>query len=137
MERLATTQNGSERLHGHPRDVDERLLGGQRGTGSLAMKAQSARSVRLRAEALQHDCAPHAPCRAKLGDLFDEIVVHIEEKRQLSPQVIDVQPRVDRRLHVSDYGGPSEGELLCRILPCLAEAISVDRGRIPFPYRTR
>jgi hypothetical protein len=49
----------------------------------------------LRAEALAHDPRPHAPRGAELGDLLEEVVVHVEEERQPRRELVDVEPGVD------------------------------------------
>ena len=53
-------------------------------------------------ESIAHDPRPEAASGAELGDLLEEVVVRVEEKRQALSERVDVKPGVDRRLHVSD-----------------------------------
>ena len=52
VERLAAAEHGGERLHRDARHVDERLLRRERHPRGLAVEAQGARAVGLRAEAV-------------------------------------------------------------------------------------
>ena len=45
---------------------------------------------------------PHPPRGAELRDLLEDVVVAVEEERQARREVVDVEARVDRRLHVGD-----------------------------------
>ena len=124
-------EHGGERLHGHARHVHERLLRRERHPGGLAVEAQRARAVRLRAEALAHDALPHAPRGAELRDLLDEVVVHVEEERELRAERVDVEARVDRGLHVRDAVGERERQLLRCVRARLADVIAADGDRVP------
>ena len=48
----------------------------------------------LRAEALAHDARPQPARRAELGDLFQEVVVRVEEEGQLRRELVHLQPGV-------------------------------------------
>src|SRR5205823_11971987 len=80
---------------------------------------------------LAHDLSPHPPRRAELADLLKYIVVAVEEEREAWSELIDRQPRVDRRLHVRDPIGQRERHFLDRRASLLAEVVSRDRDRVP------
>ncbi len=63
------------------------------------MKTQLHRVRIFRAEALLHNSGPHAPGRAEFRDLFEKIIVHVEEEAQTFREVVDVQPAIDRGLY--------------------------------------
>ncbi len=112
-------------------DVVLGLLRRQRDAAGLRVEAQHRRLRVRRAEALAHDVRPHAPRRAELGDLLEDVVVAVEEERQARRELVDVQALVDRRLHVGDAGGQREGDLLHRRAALLAEVVAGDRDRVP------
>ena len=86
-------------------DVVVRLLRGQRAAGGLGVKAELLRARVGRAEAVAHDARPQPAGRAELRDLLEEVVVRVEEERQALAELVDVEPGVDRRLHVGDAVG--------------------------------
>src|SRR6185503_11488952 len=90
MKRLRSTEDGSERLHGHAHDVVERLLRLQRDATGLGVESHlGARIVRL--EAITHEPRIEAASGAELGDLLEQIVVRSEEEREARREVIDLQ----------------------------------------------
>src|SRR5258707_6129402 len=99
---LAAAENGSERLNSDADDVVLRLLRGKGGAGSLHMEAQKQRAWIARAEALAHDAGPQAARGAVLGDLFEQIVMSVEEERKLRREVIDAEASVESGLEGSN-----------------------------------
>ena len=90
VQALRPTQHGGQRLDGHAHHVVLRLLGGQRNAGGLRVEAQQPGARVLRLEGLAHLARPDAPRGAVLGDLFEEVVVGIEEEGQPRREVIDL-----------------------------------------------
>src|SRR6266478_1500815 len=96
---LAAAENGSERLNGDADDVVFRLLRGKGGAGSLHVEAQKQRARITRGEAIAHDAGPQAAGGAVLGDLFEQIVMSVEEERKLRREIIDAEASVEGRLN--------------------------------------
>jgi hypothetical protein len=48
---------------------------------------------------------PQPPRRAKLRHLLEQVVVHVEEERQLRPRSVGLEARGERRLDVGDAVG--------------------------------
>src|SRR6185437_4781396 len=95
------------------------------------MEAQEQRTVVLRAEALAHDPRPHAPRRPELGDLLEEVIMAVEEERELSREPIDIQASVDSRLHVGDAVGEGETDLLRGGRARLTDVVAADADCVP------
>ncbi len=131
VQRLRATEHGGERLHRRAHDGVERLLRHQRNAGGLRVGAQQPRPRVLRAEPLAHQLRPHPPAGAELGDLLEEVVVHVEEERQARRELVDVEPGLDAELHVADPVGERERELLHRRRPRLADVVAADRDGVP------
>ena len=74
---------------------------------------------------------PHAPRRAELGDLLEEVVVGVEEERELPGEVVHVQPGVERGPHVGDAVGEREADLLRGGAAGLADVVAGDRDGVP------
>ena len=102
MQRLRSAQHGRQRLQRHARDVVHRLLRGQGHARRLRVKAHQPRARVLRAEPVFHQPVPDLPRSAILGDLFEEIVVRIEEETQPRAEVVHVKPAPPRPLDVLD-----------------------------------
>ena len=134
MERLAAAQHGGEGLNRDTSHIHERLLRGKRHASRLAVEPQRPGAFRVRAKAFVHDRAPEPSRRAKLGDLLDEIVVHIEEEGELCTEGVHIESGVDRGLHVRDAVRQRERELLRCIRSGLADVIAADRNRVPLGH---
>ena len=80
MEGLCSSQHRGHGLVGHPNDVVLRLLGREAHASRLSVGAQAPCLRVGGAVFLAHETGPNAPRRTKLGDFFEEIVVHIEEE---------------------------------------------------------
>ena len=131
MQRLRPAEHCRHRLYGHPDDVVVGLLRSQRAACRLGVEAQLLRARVGGAEPVAHDVRPQTPRRPELGDLFEKIVVTVEEERQALSQAVDVEPRVDAGLHIGDRVGQREGNLLHRRRTRLADVIAADGDRVP------
>ena len=82
VQRLRSAEHRRERLHRDADDVVVGLLRGERAAGRLGVEAQLQRARIGGAEALAHEPRPQPAGGAELGDLFEEVVVRVEEERQ-------------------------------------------------------
>ena len=78
-----------------------------------------------------HDARPHAAGGAELGDLFQKIVVGIEEERKPRGEVVHIEARREGGLHVGDAVGQREGDFLHRGRAGFAHVIAGDGNRVP------
>jgi len=74
---------------------------------------------------------PEAARGAVLGNLLEKVVVRGEEEGEPLPELIDVETRVDCRLHVSDGVREGERHLLHRRRSGFTHVITADRDRVP------
>src|SRR6187402_1690940 len=102
MQGLRAAEDGGERLNRDPHDVVVRLLRGQRAPRGLRMEAQLHRTRIGRAETIAADEGPQPPGGPELGDLFEEVVVRVEEEGESLAEAVDVQARLSRRFDVGD-----------------------------------
>ena len=93
VQRLRAAQHGRQRLQRRAHDVVVGLLRGERTSRRLRVEPQRPRARILRAEALAHHALPDAPRGAVLGDLLEEIVVRVEEKRKPRREIVHLQSR--------------------------------------------
>ena len=112
MKGLGTAENSGQSLVSGANNIVVGLLGGERRTGCLCMETQHHRAWVAGVEAIAHNMGPDAPCRAKLSDFLEEVVMAIEKEGELTCEGIDVQPRVESGLHVTDGVREGEGDLL-------------------------
>ena len=131
VQRLAAAQNGGQRLHGDAHDVVLRLLRGQRAARRLGVEPEHQRARIPGPEPLPHEARPQPARGAELRDLLEEIVVGVEEERELRRELVDLEPGVQRRLHVGDAVGQREGHLLHRGPARLAHVVARDGDRVP------
>ena len=95
------------------------------------MEAQLLRAGDGRPEPIPHQSSPQSPGGAKLRDLFQKVVVGCEKERETLPHGMDIEPSVDRRLHVGDRVGEREGDFLHRRGARLANVVPADGDRVP------
>ncbi len=124
-------KDSSQGLEGNAGDVVFGLLGGEGGAGGLGVEAQHPGARVLSAKALAHDLCPHATGGAELGDLFQEIVVAVEEEGELLAKAVHVQPGVDGCLDIGDAVGEGEGDLLDSGRASLADVVARDADGVP------
>ena len=82
-------------------DVVLGLLRGERRAAGLDVRAQHPRVRVLGAEALAQELRPHAAQRAVLRDLFEEVVVRVEDPRDARRDLVDVDAA--SAVHASMY----------------------------------
>src|SRR6266545_1716689 len=73
---------------------------------------------------------PQAPGRAIFGDFLEEIVVGIKEKREPRDEIVDLESRVERRLHVGQTVIKSESQFLDGRGASLANMVAADAQRM-------
>src|SRR5712692_7875273 len=112
MQGLAAAEDGGERLNRHADDIVFRLLRGQGRSGGLRVEAQQKGTRVFGMETLAHDFRPQAARGAVLGDFLEQVVVRVEEKRELRRKFIDAESGAERGLDVSDAVGEGEGNFL-------------------------
>ena len=134
VERLRAAADGGEPLESDSNDVVLGLLGGQRHAAGLGVEPQPPRTLILGPEPLAHDFGPHPPGGPELRDLLEDVVVAVEEEGQPRPELVDLKPGVECRLHVGDPVGERERDLLDGRAPLLAEVVSADRDRVPLRH---
>ena len=126
MQRLCAAEDGGERLDGGADHVVVRLLRCEGATGRLSMEAQSPGARVLRAVALDHGFVPDATRGAVLGDLFEEIVVRVEEKRELRDELVDGQATAHSPLDVLETIAKGEGQFLNGGRAGFADVVAAD-----------
>ena len=131
VQRLRAAQHRRQRLQRHAHDVVLRLLRRQRRAAGLRVEAQLQRIRVLRAKAIAHEARPQPPRRAELGDFFEEVVVRVEEERELRREVVDLQAGLQRRFDVRDRIRQRERHFLHRRRSGLADVIAADADRVP------
>ncbi len=115
----------------HAHHVVLRLLGGQCGTGRLGVEAQRPGFGVFGLETLAHDPGPQAPRGAELGDFFQQVVVRVEEERQLRGEVVHIQTGFQRGFHVGDAVGERESHFLHGGRAGLADVVARDGDGVP------
>ena len=126
VQRLRAAEDRRKRLDGDARDVVLRLLRGERNAGGLGVKAHPGGARILRAEALGHRAIPDAARRTIFSDLFEEVVMRVEEEREAWCEVIDGESAAERPLDVLDPIVEGEGEFLQRRRTGFADVVSGD-----------
>ena len=82
-------------------------------------------------EALAHDAGPEAARGAEFGDLFDEVVVRVEEEREARGEAVDIETGVDGGLDVRHAIRQGEGDLLRGGGAGLAHVVAGDGDGVP------
>ena len=131
VERLGAAEDRRHRLDGDPDDVVVGLLGGEGAARGLGMEPQLQRAGVGGPESVAHEARPQAPGRAELRDLFQEVVMGVEEEREPLAKLVHVEARVDRRAHVGDGVREREGHFLHRGRTSLPDVIPADRDAVP------
>ena len=93
---LRPAHHRGQRLQRRAHHVVVGLLRGERASRRLRVKSQRPRARQFRAKPLGHHPVPDAPRGAVLGDLLEEIVVRVEEKRKPRRELVDGQARARR-----------------------------------------
>ena len=131
VKRLRASENRRQGLYRRADDVVVRLLRRQGNARRLRVEPQHPGAGLFGPEPLSHDLRPHAPGRAELRNLLQQIALGDEEEGQPPREAIDVEPRIDRRLHVGDSVGEGESQLLYGGRARLPHVIPADADRVP------
>ena len=131
MQRLRAAQHRRQRLQRGADDVVVGLLGRQRHAGRLRVRPQHHAERLLGAEAVLHHPRIDAAGGAELGDLLEEIVVHVPEEAEARREVVHRHAALDAFLDVSESVGEREGQLLHRRRSHFADVVAADRDGIP------
>ena len=123
MQALGASHHGGKCLEGHPGDVVLGLLGGEGDTCGLCVETAHERLGVGGAVAVLHPGGPDAAGGPELADLLEEVAVGIEEERKARGEVVHVEPGGDGGLDIGEAVGQSEGQLLGRGRPGLADVI--------------
>ena len=130
-------EHRGHRLERDAHDVVLRLLRRRAAAGGLRVEAQLPRARILRAVLLAHVARVDPARRAKLGDLFEEVDVRVEEERKARRERIDVHSGGHAGLDVRKAVGERERQLLRRRRTGLANVIAGDRDRVPLRHLAR
>ena len=131
MQGLGAAQHSGQGLEGDAHDIVLGLLGGERDPGGLGVEAHQPGARVLGAEGLTHLTGPDAAGGAVFGDLFEEVVVGVEEERQARGELIDIQAALQRPAHVLEPIGQGKGELLGSGGAGLADMVAGDADGVP------
>src|SRR6267154_94920 len=126
MQRLRAAHNRRKRLHSGSDDVVVGLLSGERATGRLRVEAKSRGARQFRSESLGHRLVPDAARGTVFRNLFEEIVVRVEEKRQGRREIVDGEPAADAPFDVLDSIAQGERQLLNRGRSGFANVVAAD-----------
>src|SRR6185312_2010319 len=100
-------------------------------TSGLRVETQHHGTRVLSMETIPHDMRPHTPCGPKLGYLFEQIIVAIEEKGKASRKGIYIESRIEGSLHIANGIGKRKGHFLYSSRACFAHMIAADADGIP------
>src|SRR5258705_9490167 len=95
------------------------------------MKSKHLRSRIACVESLAHDPSPQSASRAELCNLFQKLIVRVEEESYARRERIYFQPTVDCRLYIGDCVGKRERNLLRRSRAGFANVITGNRNCVP------
>ncbi|MPN03526.1 hypothetical protein SDC9_150756 [bioreactor metagenome] len=131
MQRLRAAAYRRHRLNGDADDIVLRLLRGKRASGRLRVEAEHLGSLFGDSEALLHDACPNLARRAELRDLFDKVVVRVEEEGEALSEYVRVLSGLDCRFDVGDAVGEREGHFLDRGGAGFTDVVAGDRDGVP------
>src|SRR5205085_693505 len=95
------------------------------------VEAQHLRARVARVEALAHDARPKPPRGAELRNLFEKVVVRVEEEGETRRELVNLETGSERRLDVCDGVGERKRHLLHGGRACLAYVVAADGNRVP------
>ena len=94
------------------------------------MKSQLQGSGIARSETLVHDLGPNPPRRAELGDLFEELVVRVEEEAEPRREFVYCEPAPQGPFDIGDTSAEGVGEFLRGRGARFADVVAADRDWI-------
>src|SRR5215469_3048795 len=100
MERVGASQHGGQRLYGDSSYIDLGLLSGEGDAGGLGMSSQHPGARILCGVAVTHLMRPDSASGAELGDLLEEVIMHIEEERQAGRELVYLKTAGQRAIHI-------------------------------------
>src|SRR5437667_10544736 len=95
------------------------------------MKPKHLRTRIARGESIPHDPSPQSASSAEFRDLFQKLIVRVEEESYARGELIYFQPTVDCRLHIGDCVRKRERNLLRRGRAGFTNVITGNRNRVP------
>ena len=129
VKRLGVTLGRGHRLDTGANHVVVSVLGGEAPAGGLAVGAKRKRLRVLRIE-LAHQLGPEQPPGPHLGDLHEEVHPDRPEEGKARRELVHVEPRLERGLHVLDPVGKGVAELEIGARPGLLHVVPGDRDRV-------
>src|SRR5206468_3845706 len=112
VQRLRTAKHARERLNCHANDIVQRLLDRQRDAGCLSVKAHLHCALVDGAKTIAHHSCPNSARGAVLRDLFEKIVVGVEEKRNTWNEPLQIQSSAKAPVNI--FNSIAKGE--CQFL---------------------
>ncbi len=115
VQRLCAAQHRSQCLDRHARHVVQGLLRCQADAGRLRVKTHEPGSRILRAKGIAHLARPNTSCCPVLGNLLEDIVVPVEEKRNTRCKIVYIQATVHGPTHILESVSQCKSQFLgCR-----------------------
>src|SRR5215510_1188201 len=99
------------------------------------MKAQSQGRQVLWSEPRFHLARPQTARGAIFGDLFEEVVMSVEEERKSGSEIVYVQSRFNGRAHIGQPVIQGKSELLNRSGARFPDMVTADANGMIVPYR--
>src|SRR6185436_18325474 len=115
-------------------DIHFRLLRRQRRAGGLRVEPQHQRARIARLETFAHDTRPHSSSSTKLGNLFKQVVMRVEEEGKPGSKIINLQSGFQRGFDVRDSVSDGESDFLNSGRSGFTNVITTNRDRVPVGY---
>src|SRR5689334_8407676 len=131
MQRLCTAQYSSQRLDCYAHNIVLRLLRGETDPRGLRMEAHQPGTGILCLECFAHLTRPDATCSAVFGNLFEEVVMSIEEEGKAWREFIYIHTAGDAPTHILQSIAERESQFLHGSRTRLTDMISGNGNRIP------
>src|SRR5262249_47914393 len=112
-------------------DIDFRLLCGECGPGCLSMEAQHHRAGIASVKTIAHNARPHPSRGPKLGDLFQQVVMRIKEKRKAWCEFINLETGFESRLDIGKRVSKCKRQLLYGRRARFPNVIAANRNGVP------
>src|SRR5512133_928399 len=137
MQALRSTQHGGKSLDRHAHNIILRLLRGETDSRGLSVKTQQPGTWVFCLERLAHLTRPNATGGAILGDLFEEVIVRIEEEGKTRRELVHVHAARNTPPDVFESVAQGECQFLCGCRSRFTDVISADRNCVPLRYFLR
>ena len=136
MQRLCTTQCGSQTLKRGSDDVVVRVLCGETPAGGLNVGPQH-HGFRIFRVELAHEAMPQETGGPEHGDLHEEVHSHAKEKRQPRGKRVNIQPRIHGRADIFHSVRQGESGLKHGIRTRFHHVIAADADGVVFGHVLR